>query len=107
MNPPKGTQIGPKRRACSFTGVAVDLTPAITIIIPRPLVHAVAHSGMARVAATIALPFVGIERRAASGDVLRDQGRGRSVVFAWSQTHKRCSPVSREITLMMGGRSLA
>jgi hypothetical protein len=28
-------------------------------------------------------------------------------VLAWSQTHQRCSPVSREMMLMMGGRSLA
>jgi hypothetical protein len=28
-------------------------------------------------------------------------------VSAWSQIQNRCSPVSREITLMMGGRSLA
>jgi hypothetical protein len=28
-------------------------------------------------------------------------------VWAWSQTHTRCSPVSRDITLMIGGRSVA
>jgi hypothetical protein len=28
-------------------------------------------------------------------------------VSAWSQTHKRCLPVSREMLLMIGGRSLA
>jgi hypothetical protein len=34
--------------------------------------------------------------------------RGRHVrVSAWSPTHKRCSPVSREMILMIGGRSLA
>ena len=27
--------------------------------------------------------------------------------FAWSQTHQRCSPGSREMTLMRGGRSFA
>jgi hypothetical protein len=26
---------------------------------------------------------------------------------AWSPTHKRCSPVSREMILMIGGRSFA
>jgi hypothetical protein len=26
-------------------------------------------------------------------------------VSAWSQTHQRCSPVSREMMPMMGGRS--
>ena len=61
MDPTEGTQVGPERRARPFTGIAVDLASAIAIIIPRPLVHAVADRGMGRMAPSIALPFIGIE----------------------------------------------
>ncbi len=75
MNPTEGPQIGPKCCACPLTGVAVHLTPAISIIIPRPLVNAVANSGMARMTPPVALPFISIEPRASQRDVLRDQRR--------------------------------
>ena len=75
MHPAEGTQIGPKCCACPLTGVAVHLTPAIVIIIPRPLVNAVANRRMARMTPAVALPFISIEPRAAHRDVLRDQRR--------------------------------
>jgi hypothetical protein len=76
MDPAEGAPVGPKRRTGPFTGGAVPLTSAISIIIPRPLVHAGADGGMERRATPIALPRVGREQRAASWDVLRAQCRG-------------------------------
>ena len=37
VDPPEGTQVGPKYRAGAFTGVAMDFAMAITITITRPL----------------------------------------------------------------------
>jgi hypothetical protein len=75
MDAPEYPQVGPERRASSLAGVAVDLAAAIAVIIPRPLVHTVADGGMGWMAPPIALPLIGMELRAASGDVLRNQGR--------------------------------
>jgi hypothetical protein len=75
VNAPKTTQIGPQCRASALAAIAVDLAATISIIIPRPLVRTMTDSGMRRMAPPIALPLVGIELRAGSGDVLRDQGR--------------------------------
>src|SRR3712207_5848823 len=75
VNAPKTTQIGPQCRASALAGIAVDLAAAIAIIIPRPLMHTMTDCDMRGMAPPIALPLVGIERRAGSGDVLRDQGR--------------------------------
>jgi len=61
MDPPEGTQGGPKCRAGAFTGVAMHFAAAIPVIIPRPLVHAVAHGGMGSMATPIALPFIGLQ----------------------------------------------
>jgi hypothetical protein len=52
----------------------MDLALAITILIPRPFAYPVGNGGMARMAATIALPFVGIEPRAARGHVVGHEG---------------------------------
>ena len=73
VDAPEGTQVGPKRRARPLAGVAMDLALAITIVIPRPFAHPVGSRGMARMAAAITLPFVGIEQRAALGHVFRDE----------------------------------
>jgi hypothetical protein len=73
MNAPKDTQVGAERCPCSLAGVAVDFAAAIPIIIPCPLVHAVADGGMRRMAATITLPFVGIEQGAAWGHVVGNE----------------------------------
>ncbi len=75
MNSTESAQIRPKRRAGPFTRVAVHFASVIPIVIPRPLTHAVADSGMAGVAPPIALPLIGIKPRAARRKVLRDQGR--------------------------------
>jgi hypothetical protein len=83
MNAPKTTQIGPERRASALAGIAVDLAAAIAVIIPRPLAHTMTDSRMRGMAPPIALPLVGIELRAVSRDVLRDQccaGRPISMV---------------------------
>jgi hypothetical protein len=75
MNAPKTTQIGPERRASPRACIAVDLAEAISIRIPRLLVHTMTDSGMRCIALPIALPLVGIEPRAAGGDVLCNQCR--------------------------------
>src|SRR5262245_28079322 len=75
MHPTEGTPRGPQCCACPLTGMAVHLTPAIAILIPRPLVHAMAHSRMARMTPPVALPCSSIEPRAAQRAVLRDQRR--------------------------------
>ena len=63
VDPTDGTQVGAECRSCPFADVAVDLALAITITIPRPFAPPVGNGGMARMAAKIALPFVGIEPR--------------------------------------------
>jgi hypothetical protein len=73
VDPPEGTQGGAERRAGPFAGVAVDLAVAIPIIIPGPRVHAMAHGGMGRMAATRALPCVRGHDRAGAWDMLGNQ----------------------------------
>jgi hypothetical protein len=53
----------------------MNLTTAVAIIIPRPLVPAVADSRVAWMAPAIALRLIGIEQGAAYRNVLRDQRR--------------------------------
>jgi hypothetical protein len=48
-------QGGPERRARAFAGMAMDCTPAIMIIIPRPFVHAMADGGVGRMAPPVAV----------------------------------------------------
>jgi hypothetical protein len=73
MNAPKTTRIGSERRATPLAGIAVDLAAALAVIIPRPLVHTMTDSGMRWMAPPVALPLIGIELRAVSGDVLRSK----------------------------------
>jgi hypothetical protein len=61
MNASKGPEVGTKRSPCSLAGMAMDLALAITLIIPRPFAPTMGNRGMARMAAAITLPFVGIE----------------------------------------------
>ena len=76
MDSTEGARRGPKRCARRpLADVAVHLTLAISIIIPRPLVHAVADSRVVGMALAIALPLIGVEPRAAHREVLRDQRR--------------------------------
>jgi hypothetical protein len=72
--PRKGPQVGAECRSCPFAGVAMDLALAIPMIIPRPFAHPVGHGGIARMTATIALPFGGIEPCAARGHVVGHEG---------------------------------
>ena len=84
MNAPKGTQVGAERRAYSLAGVAVDFAAAIPIIIPCPLVHAMADGGMRRMAATIALPFIGEQDRTVPWHILGSQavaGTPLAIIF--------------------------
>ena len=69
MDTPEGTQVGTERCARPLTGVAMDLAATIPIVIPCPFAHPVGHRGMARMAPTITLPFIGIEPRATGGHV--------------------------------------
>jgi hypothetical protein len=78
MHAAKYPQVGPKRRARSLAGVAVNFTAAIPISIPCPFLDTMADRGMVRMTPPIALPLVGIELRAAGGHVLGDQGRTRT-----------------------------
>ena len=80
----------------------MDLASAVPISISGPFVDPMANGGMGWMAAVIALPFIGVEDRALPRDILGDELR----LSAWSHTQKRCSPVSREMMLMIGGRSL-
>src|SRR6266511_2260468 len=73
MNTAEGAQVSTERRTCPFTSIAVDLALAITIIIPRPLVHAVADGRMAPMTAAIALPLIGIKPRAARCNIFGNQ----------------------------------
>ena len=73
MNTSKHTQVGAERRAGSLAGIAVDFAAAIPIIIPGPLVHAMAHGGMGRMAATIALPLVRVQDCAVAWDILGNE----------------------------------
>jgi hypothetical protein len=69
VHTPESPQIRPECCSGTLAGVAVYLSDPISIHISRPLVHAVANGGMGRMAATIALPLVGIEPRTAGGDI--------------------------------------
>jgi hypothetical protein len=65
MNTPKYPQKRAPSCTSSFAGVAVDPALAITIIIARPLAHAVTDGRMGRMTTTRALPFIGLEPCAA------------------------------------------
>jgi hypothetical protein len=73
VNAPEATEICTEGRTFAFAGVAMHLTSASAILIPRPLVGAMAYGHMGGMATVIALPFIGIENRAVHGHVLRDQ----------------------------------
>jgi hypothetical protein len=73
VNTSEGTQVGTKRRTCSLTGVAMDFTAAIAIIIPCPFVDAMADRGRGGMTPPVALPLIGIQLRAASRQVFDDE----------------------------------
>jgi hypothetical protein len=65
VDPAEGTQVGTKRRTCSLTGAAMHFASAITIVIPCPFAYTMADRGMGWMTASVALPFVAIQPRAA------------------------------------------
>jgi hypothetical protein len=65
-----GAPGGPAPGARPVTGGAVHRTPAIAIVIPRPLVHAMTDGGLTRRAAPSALPRVGVQWGAARRPVV-------------------------------------
>jgi hypothetical protein len=98
MHAPKHPQVDPKRRARSLAGVAVDLTAAIPISIPGPLMYTVADRGMVRMTPPIALPLVGIELRATGGYVLCDQGSTRTRIGMVADPEALLTRVPRDET---------
>ena len=74
MHAPEGSQVRPKGGSRPFAGVAMDLTSAIPILVPRPCAHGVADGRMGQMAATVALPLVGREPRAACRNMFGDEG---------------------------------
>jgi hypothetical protein len=73
VDPAEGAQIGAERRACPFTGVAVDLASAVPVIISGPFVDAVADRGMGGVTPSVAVPLIGIQPCAAGREVFYDE----------------------------------
>jgi hypothetical protein len=98
MDPAEGAQIGPQGCAGSFIRVAVHLTRAIAIIIPRPLVHAVADSRVAWMAPARALPLIGIAQGAAPRKVLRDQRRAGARMGMVADPSARLPRLARDQT---------
>jgi hypothetical protein len=98
MNAPKTPQIGSERCAGPLAGMAVDLAAAIAVIIARPLMHAMPDSGMRWMAPPVALPLIGIELGAVSGDVLRDQGRAGMPLSLVANPEARLTGVPRDDT---------
>jgi hypothetical protein len=70
MNASKRPEVSAKCGPCPLAGVAMDLAPAITILIPHPFAPPMGNRGMVWMAAAITLPFVGREQGAAWGHVV-------------------------------------
>ncbi len=73
VDPAEGTQIGAERRSCPFTGVAMNLASAVAIVITGPLADTMAHRGMGRMAAVIALPLISVQPCTASWKALDEE----------------------------------
>src|SRR5262245_40133977 len=82
VDTPEDTQVGTERRTGPFTGIAVDLPFAVSVISSGPFVDAVADRGMGRVTSPVALPLVGIQPCAASREVFHDELKTRPSVGA-------------------------
>jgi hypothetical protein len=98
VNPTEGTQVGAERRACPFTGIAVDLPSAVPVIISGPFVDAVADRGMGRVTPPVALPLVGIQPCAASREVFHDELMTRPSVGAVTHPEPLLACLTRDET---------
>jgi hypothetical protein len=73
VDAPERPEVRAKRRAGSFTGVAVDLAAAVPVIIPGPFADAVADRGMGWVTTSVALPLIGIQLCAAHQKVFHHE----------------------------------
>ena len=80
VNTSESTQVGTKCRTRSLAGVAMHFASAIAIIIPRPFVCTMADGGMSWMTAAVALPFVGVQPRAASWNIVGDERAARPCV---------------------------
>jgi len=96
VHAPEGTQLGPKRRTRSLTGVAMHFTLAITISIARPFVSAMADGGMGWMTAPVALPCVGIQPRPASRKVFGEEGTARPRVRVVAHPQALLARVARD-----------
>ena len=96
VDPAEDTQRGAKRRSCSLTGVAVDLTSAVAIIIPGPCVAAVANRGMGCMTPPVALPRIGIQLGAASRQVYADESMTRLPVRVGAYPPPRLARFTRD-----------
>jgi hypothetical protein len=77
VDTPDGTPGGTKRCTRPLTGVAVHFASAITVIIPRPFMDTMADRRLGWMTAPIALPFVGVQPRAASRHGFGEEGPAR------------------------------
>ena len=73
MNTPEGAQVGAEGCPGPFAAVTVHLTLAIPMVIPRPLMYTMADRGMGGRAAPVALPFIGVQQRAARRNIFGDE----------------------------------
>src|SRR5262245_34495514 len=64
----------------SLAGIAMHFASAIAIIIPRPFVYTMADGGMSGMTASVALPCLGVQPRAASGNMVGDERAARPCV---------------------------
>jgi hypothetical protein len=72
VNPTEGTRRGAERRACPFTGEAVDLASAVPVVISGSCVDAVANRGLGGVTPAVALPCISIQLCAAGREVVHN-----------------------------------
>ena len=61
MNPAKGTEEVTHGRPHAFSGVDMNFTNAIAIIIPGPFFSAVADGGVGSDDVVVSLPFIGVD----------------------------------------------
>ena len=80
MDAAERPEVGAECGASPFAGVAVDLAVAVPIVVPCPLVHAVADGSVGRIAAPVTLPFVRVEDRAVPRNILGNQGRASTLI---------------------------
>ncbi len=73
MDAPKHSQIGSQGGTGPLTGIAMDLSFAVPIVITCPLTRTMAHGSVCRMASRITVGLIGIEHGAPDGNILVDQ----------------------------------